>query len=428
MGKLDPLVDRVKDTFCPAPWVEAHISVTGDVHPCCYHDLRYPYGNVKKTPLPELLNSKTAKKLRKDLATGTRNHGCANCWRDEDLHGKSYRKDYLNGWNATIHKPIYHTDEYFQINPNLLEKLDLRFDNKCNLKCRICGPMYSTSWFKDAKDLKSKYKIGEGSDRFEYSISIDDKLFDSLLGLLGSIRLLFFAGGEPLIQEKHYQILQYAIDNGYAKNITLQYNTNFTKLNYKNYDLKEMWPKFKKVTVIGSLDDSKERGEYQRKNLIWSEIVENRKKLFSYNNVEFGICATVSIFNVIHILDFIQEWVELNYLNTEKQSALQINILSGPPYLDICNLPKNYKDSISRQYKSFINKYSSNDRFINIIPEITKIHNQLQVPPSIPESRWAKEFLRNIESLDELRKESFTEIFPEYKQLIESIKNDQISL
>ena len=65
---------------------------------------------------------------------------------------------------------------------------------------------------------------------------------------------VYFAGGEPFVQDGHYKLLEYLIDNGYAKNISLSYNTNLSYDKYKKYDLQDLWENFKKVDLWPSCE------------------------------------------------------------------------------------------------------------------------------------------------------------------------------
>ena len=71
--------------------------------------------------------------------------------------------------------------------------LDLRFDNKCNLKCRICNPGFSSALYKEYKDLGFNNFTDFGSP---YSVSVNDEEFQFILSQLGNVETLFFAGGE----------------------------------------------------------------------------------------------------------------------------------------------------------------------------------------------------------------------------------------
>ncbi len=49
---------------CNAPWVSAVVEADGTVRPCFFHN---PVGNIRQTPLPELLNSPSAINFRRNL-------------------------------------------------------------------------------------------------------------------------------------------------------------------------------------------------------------------------------------------------------------------------------------------------------------------------------------------------------------------------
>ena len=80
--------------------------------------------------------------------------GCVKCWQEEDGGKKlSLRQNY----NRTIGDIGYlHKD--LQKDKPKITWLELS-SQSCNLSCRMCGPYYSTNWYKDWKDVK-RYVIG----------------------------------------------------------------------------------------------------------------------------------------------------------------------------------------------------------------------------------------------------------------------------
>jgi organic radical activating enzyme len=52
--------------------------------------------------------------------------------------------------------------------------------------------------------------------------------WDNLKTLLPNIKYFEFTGGEPFLIEQHFELLRYAVENDYAKNIEIHYNTNGT--------------------------------------------------------------------------------------------------------------------------------------------------------------------------------------------------------
>ncbi len=73
----------------------------------------------------------------------------------------------------------------------------------------MCGPLFSTKWYEDSETLgwKKLPKTLSCVNNFEQWLE-DHK--DNLIDL----KFAYFAGGEPMVQDEHYQFLQFLIDNG----------------------------------------------------------------------------------------------------------------------------------------------------------------------------------------------------------------------
>jgi len=406
------------NTFCSAPFIELHISVSGNVMPCCIYDESKSWGNINDKSIKNIYNSESAIKTRQELINGTKHEGCNRCWKSEEIHNTSYRTPHIeDGWVRDAKKVISTMNDDYTINDLRITRLDLRFDNKCNLKCRICGPKYSTSWYKDSQLLKNENNLNTEND-IPYSESVSDENFEELLRMLPQVRQLFFAGGEPLIQDKHYEILQYVIDNNLSKDMSIVYNTNFSKLTYKDYNIVDMWGHFYNVMINASLDDSYERGMYQRTNIKWEEVIENRKTLLPHKNINFSLCPTISIFNVLSIIDFIEEWVDLGYLNLSSiHNPVFFNILEGPFIYNIKCLPTPIKDVVREKYNKFFEKHQYDESFKFIINETQKVLNVLDLESPLELSVWKSQFDNFNGSLDKIRNEDFYETHPEFKYL-----------
>ena len=154
------------------------------------------------------------------------------------------------------------------------------------------------------------------------------------------------------MQDNHYKILEAAIAGGYSKQIRLTYNTNFSKLEYKNKNIISIWKQFEDINIGASLDASHKQGEYQRKNIIWSDVVSNRKRLLKeMPDINFEIIPTIGILNVYNILEFHKEWIDSKLISPDD---IKINLLTEPHSYDIRNLPKHHKIRITKLYNEHI--------------------------------------------------------------------------
>ena len=407
-----------KDTFCIAPWTEMHFGVKKEVMPCCIYDKGNPIGSlIESDNVEKIYNSEKAKKLRSDLFNGIKSEGCENCWKDEKItERESYRGFHNRLYSTYLDEVLKNTNEDFSLKNIKLRRLDIRFDNKCNLKCRICNSDYSTTWYAD--DVKLGRKPKQKTDVYKQTIST--KVFDFILDQLPNVDELFFAGGEPLIQDNHYKILEAVIDGGYSKQMRLTYNTNFSTLKYKNKNIVNLWKEFKKVDIGASLDANLKQGEYQRKNIEWDLVEKNRKILKKLDNVGFIIIPTVGILNVYNLPNFHKDWYKKKFLGIDD---VKLNILSGPKEYDIKNLPEHHKDKIKKLYKTHITwlkKHNSK----STIEDFKKIIKYLETAK--PEEPYLEDFIKFNTSLDEIRNESFYDIYPEYRDLVWYVKYKKV--
>jgi len=403
-------IPYIKDTFCIAPWTEIHFGVSKEVMPCCTYDRYNPFGNLNNNDnLEEIYNSENAKHLRKRLFEGERAKECSSCWNQEKLSkNESYRQFHNEFYGKYIDEVLENTNEDFSLKSIKPKRLDIRFDNKCNLKCRICNSTFSTSWYAD----EVKLGIRKDDKTNVYRESIPQGVMDFILQHIPTVDEIFFAGGEPLMQDNHYKILEAAIDTGNSCNIRLTYNTNFSSLKYKNKDIISLWKKFQFVNVGASLDASYKQGEYQRKNIIWENVVNNRKKLLKeLPDANFEIIPTISILNVYNILEFHKEWVTKKLL---LPNDIKINLLTGPMAYDIRNLPEHHKKRIIGLYNEHIEWLINLKNTSLAINEFKKVIKYINEKGDIEK---LKKFIEYNTKLDEIREETFFDIYPEFSDL-----------
>jgi MoaA/NifB/PqqE/SkfB family radical SAM enzyme len=409
-----------KETFCVAPWVSTHLSTFGKVIPCCLYKQERVFGELKsEVSIEESYNSDTAKEVRRQLWNGEKINECQICWYREEVSKDksvvdSYRYNLWNRFGKDIDAIIENTNDDFSLKEVKFKMMDLRFDNKCNLKCRICNPGFSSSLYKEYKDLGFGNFVDYGQP---YSQSVSDNDYEFIKSQLGNVEVLFFAGGEPLTQDKHYEILQHCIDKGYAKNITVWVTTNFTKLFYKSYNIIEMWKQFKSVEITASIDGFEERGEYLRKGSKWEQIVENRKTLLKeMPNIFFAIVPTINLMNSYTIIDLYKNWIESAYIRPGK---MHVNLLTHPEHMQIKNLPENHKEILRIKYGEIIQWIKSKSFKNN---EGQKDIEQFEfVLGLLNQERSEEEFQKFIEltyKVDNYRGDDFFNIFTEFKDFI----------
>jgi sulfatase maturation enzyme AslB (radical SAM superfamily) len=344
-------------TFCMHPFTGLATREDGAIQVCCRS---HPIGNIQDNTLEEIWNGDNMKRIRKQVLTGDRPPECEPCFRLEDQGVESLRQRHISGKIPEARINLYPTavqsmnSDYTM--PFEIPTMELKLNNLCNLKCRMCHPGDSTAW-NDWAEVKEFYK-GEGQVIFDIvekhnleKKPLLDKFEDnpnwwaSLEKNLPYFRRVEFAGGEPLMDPQHYRILDMLAP--YGDQIEIKYATNLTTLGKSNRTVWQYWPKFKSVAVNVSIDGIGASYEYVRGNASWSEVVNNIKQIQTIPNVSRIVGAVaVQVSNVL-ILD---KMIEL-FLN-DLGIVFYTNMVQYPNVLSAQVIPNELKSLAVIKLKS----------------------------------------------------------------------------
>ena len=362
---LEKLYPNLK-TFCVAPFIHLSTKTDGSIKTCCRALPGSGFSNIKNESLRESWNNKKIKKIRLDLLNGIRNKNCQPCWHDEDKNVYSLREK-INTVPSRQESAIaaiktMHDDGHIETNPTWLE---LKTSNVCNLKCRMCHPMDSTSWSQDFDKIKHIHEdqwqnhIQKLYFKKDGQIDVyDENFYNDLKNAIPNLKEVHFAGGEVLYDENHYRILDMLLP--YAKNIHLGYATNMTILKFKNYNVVDYWKNFKKVELACSIDGPKKLSEYIRSGSNADNVEENIKILLDYKNIKIIGKLTVSALNIFYIPEALEWFNDMNVHRTDLHFVtfpkfLDCSIWKDKPRLLITNKLFDYKEKVSNQ-KSYERK------------------------------------------------------------------------
>ena len=318
-------------TFCAAPWMHLHVVNDGRAFPCCMTEINdeFVVGNVKNDSLIEILNSPKMKSMRKGmLESKNLPKSCNRCTGREEAGFTSMRHGMNDQWYSKIEDLVEDTDKEGKIKEVRLLYWDIRFSNYCNLACRTCHPIFSTSWANDYIRLRSH------DDNVELGLqNLDNetnfwKELDSNLSLAEEIH---FAGGEPVLMPEHWKIINF-LEQKKRFNVKLKYSTNATKLVVKGRNILDVWNNFKNVHLSLSIDGTGEHFELTRHKGNWKKTKENLIQI-GKSNLRYWIHPTVSILNILHITDLHRELFELGLIpNDYRDCDREINPSTGEIY------------------------------------------------------------------------------------------------
>jgi molybdenum cofactor biosynthesis enzyme MoaA len=411
-------------TFCMHPFTGLATREDGAIQACCRS---HPIGFIDKQSLEEIWNNDTMRRIRKQVLNNERPPECAPCFNLEDQGVESLRQRHIAGKIPEARINLYPnaldnlTDDYSM--PFEIPTMELKLNNLCNLKCRMCHPGDSTSW-NDWAEIKDFYK-NEGKVIYdlveEHTLEQKpylDKFTDnpewwtSLEKLLPYFRRVEFAGGEPLMDPTHYRILDML--KPYGHQIELKYATNGTTLGIsKGRTIYDYWPNFKSVAVNVSIDGIGDVYNYIRGNSDWDKVVKNIKEIQSIPNVTRIVGAVAVQVSNILIIDKMIEY----FLN-ELGIVFYTNMVNYPNVLSIQVLPQPLKmDAIIRlagvynRIKDF-ELVKKHPMLLELTQnQITGVLNYLKSNDQSEKWRDCIEFNRR---LDTTRNQSFIGVTPEF--------------
>lgn len=430
-------------TFCPIPWIFQAARANGDVRVCCQANVTKNKGivrkengeayNAGKDNLSEARNAEMMKQMRVNMLNGVWSEECGRCKAEEES-GLDSRRQYEKEKDLISYETalkITNTDGSIDTENVPVKYFDLRFGNFCNLKCRMCGPTDSNKWYEDWIKIKGN-KFKETSGEVEIKEDVSGKLYtdeynwpekdifwDYLEKHAKNIEYIYFAGGEPMLIEKHYDFLQKCIDRNYSGNMIIEYNTNLTTLPTKAINL---WKHFEEVRVGASIDGKEKIFEYQRHPANWNKVLKNLKKLDNTDaNIYAWLATTITVYNIFDLVNFMKwKLLESGFRkinSTKRKPIITYHIAHYPKHLNIRVLPYNLKKEIVEELYNFY-------KLTLDVFEDENIHMQAKTIAESIESYifsddyycdYWQEFISYTATLDKIRKENILNIVPKLK-------------
>lgn len=229
------------------------------------------------------------------------------------------------------------------------------------------------------------------------------------------VEKVHFAGGEPLIMDSHYDILDKLIEHK-KFNTTLSYNTNFSILTYKEKNVLDYWEKFPNLLVYVSMDGFEERGELIRKGLNWNKFVDNAKKFherLENSKARLNIHFTAQLLNSIHVIDLHKKLYEDGIIKS--LNDFYILPLHSPSCMSVHCLPFEFKKKIIENIKDYIEFYLKPHGVTEVISQFVSYAKYLLIKSTTDQ---LKNFIDQIQYFDKIRNENTREIFPEFEEII----------
>ena len=344
------------DIFCVAPFVNLSTMNAGGVRLCCQSKTLDGL-HLNNNSIDEIWSSNQYQDVREKFLNNAWPTECDTCKHLEEKGMTSRRHFENHNWTSKTGTAFPNTALEFPWS------LDIRLGNICNLKCVMCGPTNSNTWYDENEQFEHlKYFKKDENVRWPYH----ESFLDNYTEWAHKVKIFYFSGGEPLLLKKHAELIKFLVSTGAAKNKILYYDTNATYIDENWIDL---WKNFQEVNLNLSIDGGKAVNEYIR------YPVDHQKILEKYNILSNApasiICRLQLSLGALNIFEI--DTIK-SYINQYGFKAINISIVYWPDFMTLQSLPQDVIDVVSEKYKN-----DENSRIRNMTRDlrhdVEKSHN-----------------------------------------------------
>ncbi len=379
-----------------------NFDMSGMVQPCNQNIKNYlqdengKHYNVLTDDLKDIWHSKHRKQLLDDHANDVRHPACQQCWDCEDAKIESTRQKF----NKEL-KDV----EILEDQPRIMV---VKPGNLCNNACRSCNAHTSSMWYKTDYALDNQGKTFKEYlkffDRHKTAYTNNELLEKRWAEWEDNIIFWDMYGGEPMMIPLFWKTLDQALASATVKDKMFNVHTN--GMIYRD-DFVEKISNFKSANIGFSIDAIGEKNEYIRYGSKWDHILDNLKKYMKdcekYDDVGITVRATITPWNIYYY--------EENY-DYFKQLGIKATGVwcDDAPYNDVRYLPNKIKDAVMDKLSQYENCEPVWDlEFANLRKWL------LTTPPD--HEKLQNSFLEYNNKIDKIRKEKFSDTFPDYSKL-----------
>lgn len=415
-----------RHSFCVLPWMHRFVNLGGEVQLCCTaEEFDHSYirqDNNKPINIADGLSdeqidaTRHMREIRLSMLKGDWPAACERCRLTEETGGCSRRQAENRHFDKHVPWILENTDSEGYA-PVRIRSRDYRLGNLCNLRCRMCHPRASKLLLDEWNEVARPRLRVNASEAAEYGNMTwfqSGQLWDDFTTHCHDLEHLHFAGGEPLIIPEVQKALEICVEQGVAGNIELTFNTNMTKIPKRH---RELWPKFKSVNLLCSIDAYGELNDYIRYPAKWIRLARNLDIIDQqHEELNLGsamLSVTVQIYNIFHLHELIDYCSErFSFI----RSIPNLVHLSIPDYFNVQHLPDELKQLAVERLETLKAGLVTAGKTEGL-NQIDSVLTYLAMGEHSP--YLMSEFKRVTSTFDRLRGESISALVPELSSLME---------
>lgn len=443
-------LDKISPTFCAAKWLQSTLHLESGTTHSCHHPPAH------KVPLEELAQSVDAlhntaykKSQRELMLQGTRPEECSHCWKVEDAAPNSFSDRHIKSSDEWAIDLIEKLPPETNPNPTYLE---VSFSHKCQMRCMYCSPEISSAiWDEIAK--YGSYPVKEKGPELQWLIdnnqkptlpgedNAHEKAFWSWLPqIVGELRVLRITGGEPLLHESTFALLEQLLELGHPL-LEVDVNTNLmvstaiidrmmallVKLKAAN--------KIRRSRIYTSVDTAGRDAEYIRHGLSYDKLLANCNHVLSYHpDMALTIICTHNLLSIPRFGQFMDDVLSLKHRHISKvepvpRLMVDLTYLRMPAYLSSRLAPRKARRSLRALLKKMENQAETaavpagfNAYEMN---KMRRLCDWLDSPMTNAELSDRSEHLRDlshfVSEYDRRKNRNFRQVFPDYAEFMDGL-------
>lgn len=370
-------LNKISPSMCLAKWLQSTVMLQNGFTHSCHHPRAHKINpnDLKNNP-QGLHNTPIKFYAREEMLRGIQTEECNYCWNIENLEvdhlsDRTYKSASSWAWPYKDKIKLLKIGE--KINPTYLE---VSFENTCNFKCTYCTPDVSSRWMEEIKkhgpvpitnyELHSLDFLEEQGrmpiHRDEYNPYLA-AFWEWWPELYQSLKVFRITGGEPLLSEHTWKVLDYIRENP-RPDLTLAINTNMgipKKLVEKLIEyVNDLSTKIKEVQVFTSAEATGAQCEYIRSGMVWNEFDENVNLFLTKTNpaLRLNFMVTANLLGATTFSDFLR-WiydlrVKYNDNAAHNRIPIMISYLRWPNHICLTNLPDNLKQQYNTEWRELV--------------------------------------------------------------------------
>ncbi len=365
-ASVDSLVTQPENTICKERWYYADLHFgRGETKTCCLTNGQpLTEEDFQKYGIDAFMNHPDQIERRREKLVGIRHKDCNTCWKLEIAEARSKRLAATPYFKPEEEFVLYQNERGISGNWSDLQKnhssqalrveypkiLDISLQNECNMMCTYCNFHYSSRW---EKEIIRWGDIREDEKHIHFKKAPPSymKFFWPWFETIKNhVEQILFIGGEPLIQDDFYEILDQvmaSLENSTREKpieIHITSNFNIPEVHWQRFI--KILPELTEKAVL-KIECSTEafgpRAEYIRHGLKWKTLTKNVERLLELNlpQLIFGFHACLNNMSTSSMIELFKYASEL-----EKRYQKPINILENvvmdPARFSVTNLTPDF--------------------------------------------------------------------------------------